>query len=45
VRMVLSLANGGASMVLGLKILRVQEKGGRTDPLKDQLGDQRGGGE
>jgi hypothetical protein len=26
------LANGGASMVLGLKILRVQGKGGRTDP-------------
>jgi hypothetical protein len=27
----LSLANGGASRVLGLKILRVQGKGGRTD--------------
>jgi hypothetical protein len=25
-------ANGGASRALGLKILRVQEKGGRTDP-------------
>jgi hypothetical protein len=25
-------ANGGASRVLGLKILRVQGKGGRTDP-------------
>jgi hypothetical protein len=32
VRMALSLSNGGASRVLGLKILRVQEKGGRTDP-------------
>jgi hypothetical protein len=29
--MALSLANGGASRVLGLKILRVQGKGGRTD--------------
>jgi hypothetical protein len=28
----LPLANGGASRDLGLKILRVQEKGGRTDP-------------
>jgi hypothetical protein len=28
----LSLANGGASMNLGLKILRVQGKGSRTDP-------------
>jgi hypothetical protein len=28
----LSLANGGASSNLGLKDLRVQEKGGRTDP-------------
>jgi hypothetical protein len=27
----LSLLNGGASGVLGLKILRVQGKGGRTD--------------
>jgi hypothetical protein len=27
----LSLVNGGASRVLGLKILRVQGKGGRTD--------------
>jgi hypothetical protein len=27
----LSLSNGGASRVLGLKILRVQGKGGRTD--------------
>jgi hypothetical protein len=27
----LSLVNGGASTNLGLKILRVQEKGGRTD--------------
>jgi hypothetical protein len=26
------LANGGTSRTLGLKILRVQEKGGRTDP-------------
>jgi hypothetical protein len=26
------LANGGASRALGLKILRVQRKGGRTDP-------------
>jgi hypothetical protein len=31
VRMALSLSNGGASRVLGLKILRVQGKGGRTD--------------
>jgi hypothetical protein len=30
VRMALSLSNGGASRVLGLKILRVQGKGGRT---------------
>jgi hypothetical protein len=30
--MALYLANGGASTNLGLKILRVQEKGGRTDP-------------
>jgi hypothetical protein len=29
--MALYLANGGASTNLGLKILRVQEKGGRTD--------------
>jgi hypothetical protein len=28
----LSSANGGTSRVLGLKILRVQGKGGRTDP-------------
>jgi hypothetical protein len=32
VRMALPLSNGGASRVLGLKILRVQGKGGRTDP-------------
>jgi hypothetical protein len=32
VRMALSLSNGGASRVLELKILRVQGKGGRTDP-------------
>jgi hypothetical protein len=32
VRMALSLANGGASTNIGLKVLRVQEKGGRTDP-------------
>jgi hypothetical protein len=32
VRMALSLSNGGASWVLGLKIPRVQGKGGRTDP-------------
>jgi hypothetical protein len=32
VRMALRTANGGASTNLGLKILRVQEKGGRTDP-------------
>jgi hypothetical protein len=32
VRMALSLANSGASRALGLKILRVQGKGGRTDP-------------
>jgi hypothetical protein len=31
VRMALSLSNGGTSRVLGLKILRVQGKGGRTD--------------
>jgi hypothetical protein len=31
VRMALPNANGGASRVLGLKILRVQGKGGRTD--------------
>jgi hypothetical protein len=31
VRMYLSLLNGGASWVLGLKILRVPGKGGRTD--------------
>jgi hypothetical protein len=31
VRMALSLSSGGASRVLGLKILRVQGKGGRTD--------------
>jgi hypothetical protein len=31
-RMDLPLANGGASSNLGLKDLRVQEKGGRTDP-------------
>jgi hypothetical protein len=30
--MALSLRDGGASRVLGLKILRVQGKGGRTDP-------------
>jgi hypothetical protein len=30
--MALCLANGGASTNLGLKIFRVQEKGGRTDP-------------
>jgi hypothetical protein len=30
--MALSSANGGASRTLGLKILRVQGKGGRTDP-------------
>jgi hypothetical protein len=30
VRMALSLSNGGASRVLGLKILRMQGKGGRT---------------
>jgi hypothetical protein len=29
--MALSLSNGGVSKVLGLKILRVQGKGGRTD--------------
>jgi hypothetical protein len=28
----LSSANGGASRALGLKVLRVQGKGGRTDP-------------
>jgi hypothetical protein len=28
----LSLENGGASTNFGLKLLRVQEKGGRTDP-------------
>jgi hypothetical protein len=32
VRMALSLANGGTSRTLGLKILQVQGKGGRTDP-------------
>jgi hypothetical protein len=32
VRMALSSVNGGASQALGLKILRVQGKGGRTDP-------------
>jgi hypothetical protein len=32
VRMALSLTNGGASRDLGLMILRVQGKGGRTDP-------------
>jgi hypothetical protein len=32
VRMALRFANGGASMNLGLKILWVQGKGGRTDP-------------
>jgi hypothetical protein len=31
VQMALSLPNGDASRVLGLKILRVQGKGGRTD--------------
>jgi hypothetical protein len=31
IRMSLSFANGGASRDLGLKILRVQGKGGRTD--------------
>jgi hypothetical protein len=31
VRMALSLANGGAARALGLKILRVQGKDGRTD--------------
>jgi hypothetical protein len=31
-RMALCLANGGTSSNLGLKDLRVQEKGGRTDP-------------
>jgi hypothetical protein len=31
-RMALCLANGGASSNLGLKDLRVQEKGDRTDP-------------
>jgi hypothetical protein len=31
-RMALCLANGGASSNLGLKDLRVQEKGERTDP-------------
>jgi hypothetical protein len=31
-RMALCLANGDASSNLGLKDLRVQEKGGRTDP-------------
>jgi hypothetical protein len=30
--MALPFANGGASRALGLKILRVQGKGGRTDP-------------
>jgi hypothetical protein len=30
--MALPLSNGGAYRVLGLKILRVQGKGGRTDP-------------
>jgi hypothetical protein len=30
--MALSPANGDASRTLGLKILRVQGKGGRTDP-------------
>jgi hypothetical protein len=32
VRMALPSANGGASRTLGLKILRVQENGSRTDP-------------
>jgi hypothetical protein len=32
VRMALSFANGGTSRTLGLKILRVLGKGGRTDP-------------
>jgi hypothetical protein len=32
VRMALPPVNGGASRALGLKILRVQGKGGRTDP-------------
>jgi hypothetical protein len=32
VRMALSLSNGGASRVLGLKIPLVQGKGARTDP-------------
>jgi hypothetical protein len=32
VRMALPSANGGASKALGLKILWVQGKGGRTDP-------------
>jgi hypothetical protein len=32
VRMALSFANGGASRDIGLKILRVQGKGSRTDP-------------
>jgi hypothetical protein len=32
VGMALSLANGGASRDLGLKIIWVQGKGGRTDP-------------
>jgi hypothetical protein len=32
VRMALSPVNGGASRALGLKILQVQGKGGRTDP-------------
>jgi hypothetical protein len=31
VRMTLSSPDGGASRLLGLKILRVQGKGGRTD--------------
>jgi hypothetical protein len=32
VRMALPSSNGGASRVLGLKILRVQEKGGELTP-------------
>jgi hypothetical protein len=35
--MALPSAKGGASRILGLKILRVQEKGGRTD-LQSGLG-------
>jgi hypothetical protein len=35
--MALSSANGGTSKVLGLKILRVQGKGGRID-LRSRLG-------